>query len=142
MNTKTHKSADQQKEKARRRVEGRKPSTHDQSVQPAPAEAHRRATMGPPSVATPQDFLALQSSVGNRAVQRLAAARRPGAASTSTPVQRHINPGQAATIRTRSGYARELAISELFQDAIIHLSLAVGEIISGSEESATRPSPE
>jgi hypothetical protein len=96
MNTKIHKGADQQKEKARRRVEGRKPSTHDHSVQPAPAEAHRRATMGPPSVATPQDFLALQSAVGNRAVQRLAGLARPGAANTSTLVQRHIYPGSKA----------------------------------------------
>lgn len=134
MNTKTHKGADQQKEKARRRVEGRKPSTHDQSVQPVPAEAHRRATMGPPSVATPQDFLALQSSVGNRAVQRLAAATRPGAASTTTTVQRHIRSGHATMARSQAEAAREVRESNPSLSLMLLSTAVVNEII-GTERS-------
>jgi len=57
----------------------------------SPAAALQRAQKGQISNRQPADILALQKSIGNRAVQRLVADVQPGQASPGA-VQRHISP--------------------------------------------------
>ena len=64
--------------------------------QPAsPAAALQRAQKGQISNRQPADILALQKTIGNRAVQRLVADLQPGAVSPGA-VQRHISPDTEA----------------------------------------------
>ena len=71
--------------------------------QPAsPAAALQRAQKGQLSNRQPADILALQKTIGNRAVQRLVADVQPGQASPGA-VQRHISPETEAQFQSNFG---------------------------------------
>jgi hypothetical protein len=101
MSTKTHNRQTSEKGQTQKRVE-RKSQQQDQTFLPRPTDALQRVANAPRAAVRPADILALQSSVGNRVVQRLAAERRPGAASTTTTVQRHIRSGHATMARSQA----------------------------------------
>ena len=114
MNTKTHHNqTSNEKEQTKTRVE-RKSQQRDQTFLPRPADALQRVTHAPPSAMRPADVLALQSSVGNRAVQRLAERAQPR---TGDPgiIQRRWVPsdiGTAAEAWARSRERDEVEFTE------------------------------
>ncbi len=94
MSTKTPNKQASEKEQNPKRV-ARKSQQPDQTLQPSPTEALQRAANAPRSALRPADILALQGSVGNRAVQRLVDGAPTGGAAPMV-IQRHISDGLKA----------------------------------------------
>ncbi len=88
MSTKTPNKQASEKEQNPKRV-ARKNQQPDQTLQPSPTEALQRAANAPRSALRPADILALQGSVGNRAVQRLVDGTPTGRIAPMV-IQRHI----------------------------------------------------
>jgi hypothetical protein len=97
MSTKTHHNqTSNEKEQQTTRVE-RKSQQQDQTFQPQPTEALRRVAKDPRAAVRSADILALQSSVGNRAVQRLVEKAQPSAVSPGV-IQRHVSRERQAQL--------------------------------------------
>lgn len=101
MSTKTHHNqTSNEKEQQTTRVE-RKRQQQGHTIQPEPTEALQRVTNAPPSAMRPVDILALQSSVGNRAVQCLVDGD-PGV------IQRHMSERLREELLGSSGWMHRL----------------------------------
>ncbi len=87
MSTKTPNKQASEKEQTQKRV-ARKSQQPNLTLQPSPTEASQRVVNAPRAAVRPADILALQSSVGNRAVQRLVERAGPWPRSQAL-VQRH-----------------------------------------------------